>query len=159
MDRLERKYGPDAGRMLEHASKAAEEEGLEMQWDRAKSVNTLQAHRLMRWALERSGAGAQRSLAEELFAAHFERGADIGDPETLAGLAASVGLNRTEAEAHLRSDDGLEETRAEIEQALRMGIRSVPTFVFEGRWAVQGAQPTETFEQVLKQVAEEEAEP
>lgn len=151
-ERLERKYGADASRILEQASAAAAEEGLEMRWDEAQSVNTFRAHRLMEWVLARSGPAAQRALADVLFSAHFERGADVSDPETLAESAAVVGLASDAARDFVASDEGADATRAEVERALRMGIRSVPTFVFEDQWAVEGAQPTDTFAAVLEKV-------
>ena len=75
----------------------------------------------------------------------------------LAAVAASAGLDPEGARTALGSDEGLEKTRAEIERALRMGIRSVPTFVFEGRWAVEGAQAPEILVSVMERVREETA--
>lgn len=45
--------------------------------------------------------------------------------------------------------------KEEIAQAQRLGITAVPTFVIDGRYAVQGAQPASAFLQVLEQVAGE----
>lgn len=152
--RLERKYGTRAGDVLAQASAAAEEEGLVMDWDRARSVNTFRAHQLMEWALADSGPARQRALGRAFFAAHFEEGADLGDEDTLVALASGVGLDDQAARAVLSSDEHREATRAEIERALRMGIRSVPTFVLEGRWAVEGAQPAHVLVSVLERVRE-----
>jgi predicted DsbA family dithiol-disulfide isomerase len=152
--RLQRKYGAGAGRMLDQASAAAAAEGLVMRWDRAKSVNTLRAHRLLEWALASGGPEAQKAVAQALFTAHFEEGRDVGDADTLASLAVSAGLDAGDAQAALTSEEGLEATRAEIERALQMGIRSVPTFVFEDRWAVEGAQAPEVLASVMRRVRE-----
>ena len=43
---------------------------------------------------------------------------------------------------------------ADIDQARAYGAGGVPFFVFEGAYAVSGAQPTEVFGQVLEQVWE-----
>jgi predicted DsbA family dithiol-disulfide isomerase len=34
-----------------------------------------------------------------------------------------------------------------------MGVSGVPFYVFEGKWAVSGAQSTEFFESALREVA------
>ena len=154
MARLERKYGARARDVLAHASAAAEDEGLAMNWDGAKSVNTLGAHQLMEWALAEQGPAAQHALGRALFVAHFEEGENLADEDTLVTLASSVGFDGESARAILRSDEHRDATRAEIERALRMGIRSVPTFVLEGRWAVEGAQPPDVLASVMEQVGE-----
>jgi predicted DsbA family dithiol-disulfide isomerase len=150
--RLERKYGERARDVLAQASAAAAEEGFVMNWDQAKSVNTLKAHQLLEWALVETGPVTQQALGRALFTAHFEEGKDLADSDTLVSLARSVGLDAEGARSALSSDEHRRATSDEVERALRMGIRSVPTFVFEGRWAVQGAQPPEVLVSVMQQV-------
>ena len=152
MARLERKYGARATDVLAQASAAAHEEGLFMDWDGAQSVNTLKAHQLMEWALAKAGPTGQQVLAEALFTAHFEHGKDLADTGTLVALAGSVELDAEEAGAVLASDEHRQETGAQIQRALQMGIRSVPTLVFEGKWAVEGAQPPDVLVSVMEQV-------
>ncbi|HLT47002.1 MAG TPA: DsbA family oxidoreductase [Rubricoccaceae bacterium] len=154
---LEAKFGPRLEATLRHTAAVAKQEGLDLRFDRALAVNTLAAHRLLRLALEEAGPEAQRALADRLFAAHFTDGANIADPALLADLAAEVGLDRGRTAAYLASDEGTDEVRAEIAHAQRLGIRAVPTFVFDGRYAVQGAQPTSTFLQVLEAIQQEAA--
>jgi predicted DsbA family dithiol-disulfide isomerase len=55
--------------------------------------------------------------------------------------------------AYLESDEGMAELDARFLEARQMGVRAVPTFVFEGKWAVEGAQAKERFSEVLEQVA------
>lgn len=155
---LEQRYGASAAEMLERVSEAARGEGIELDWDRALSVNTLTAHRLLRLAELEYGASTQRALAERLFEAHFTRGGDVADTELLAELAAAVGMDAARVREYLDSGEGLEETRYEIYQAQRLGIRSVPTFILEDRYAVQGAQPASVFLQALEQVTAKLAE-
>ena len=54
--------------------------------------------------------------------------------------------------AFLDSDDGLAEVRDELRAAAEMEITAVPTFVFDGKWMVPGAQDPDTFVQVLRRV-------
>lgn len=152
---LEKRYGQSAAQMLGQVSDAGEDEGIEFDWGRAVSVNTLDAHRLLRLAEHEYGAKAQRDLAERLFASHFTDGGDIGDHRLLKELAVDAGLDGARVEAYLASDEGLEATRSEIEDARALGVTAVPTFVFNGKYAVQGAQSASIFLQALEQVDRE----
>src|SRR5690606_21072493 len=60
---LERRYGARASGMLSAVSRTAAGEGITMDWDRALSVNTRTAHRLLQWALREGGPEVQRKLA------------------------------------------------------------------------------------------------
>ncbi len=153
LESLGRKFGARVQEMLSRVSGAARSEGIEMRWDVALAVNTLTAHRLLRFAERAYGPAVQRGLAERLFDAHFTRGANIADPAVLAGLAAESGMDEDRARAYLETDDGLREVTAEIADAQRLGIRAVPTFVFDRRYIVEGGQPAPTFLQALEEVA------
>lgn len=150
---LEGRYGPRAKGMQEQVGEAAAAEGITIHWDRAQAANTREAHRLLRLALEEQGPEAQRRLAERLFDLHFTRGGDLTDSRQLADEAAEVGIDRQRAVEYLESGEGGAELEAEFERARSLGIQAVPTFVFEGRWAVQGAQPKENFLSALAEVA------
>lgn len=155
---LEQKFGPQAESIVRRTAAVGKEEGLDLRFDEAQAVNTFTAHRLLRFALATGGAEVQRHLAERLFEAHFSRGANVADPEFLADLAEEVGLDRDAAAAYLTSGEGVQEVREEIATAQRLGIRAVPTFVFNGESAVQGAQPTSTFLKVLEDIGATTAE-
>lgn len=150
---LARRFGALRDGMLARVTETAAAEGIVMDWDRALSVNTLTAHRLLGLAEREYGAEVQRALFEKLFEAHFTRGGDVSDHGQLADLAASVGMDRARVHAYLASDEGLAETREALAQAHRIGVRAVPTYVFDGRYAVEGAQPASVFLQVLEEVA------
>jgi len=154
---LARRFGAAVDGMLARVTQTAAAEGIVMDWDRALSVNTLTAHRLLGLAEREYGAAVQRALFEKLFEAHFTRGVDVADHEQLADLAASVGMDRARVRAYLASDEGLAETREALEHARRIGVRAVPTFVFDGEFAVEGAQPASVFLQVLEEVASRNA--
>lgn len=157
MERLEKKFGPRAPAMMERVTEAGRGEGIDMRFAEALAANTLHAHRLMRLAEHEYGGGVQHALAEQLFDAHFTRGIDIGDHEALTELAMAAGMDRARVSAYLASDEGLEGTRTEIREAQEIGISAVPTFVFDGRYAIQGGQPAPVLLQALETVARESA--
>jgi predicted DsbA family dithiol-disulfide isomerase len=53
----------------------------------------------------------------------------------------------------LAAGDGDTAVAEQVEQAGLMGITGVPFFVFEGKWAVSGAQSSEVFAGALREVA------
>jgi len=144
-----------AGQMLAQTQDTARAEGLPMDFERGQvRVTTLPAHRLL-WLAGREGV--QDAVGEALFRAHFAEGRNLADPQVLAEAAAAGAIPAGRVQAMLASDEGLAEVRAGLGQAQALGIQSVPTFVIDGRYAVQGAQPPEVFEQVLAKVAAEQA--
>ena len=157
MQRLEQKFGPRAPAMMQRVTDAGRSEGIDMRFAEALAANTLAAHRVLRLAESEYGASVQQQLAERLFEAHFTLGLDIGDPAQLIDLAESAGQDRSRVAEYLQSGEGLEETKAEMRQAQEMGITAVPTFIFDGRYAVEGGQPAPVFLEALKTVARERA--
>jgi predicted DsbA family dithiol-disulfide isomerase len=154
---LERRFGRRVDGMLEQVSAAARGEGLAIAWDKALSANTRIAHRLLTWAEQEYGSGVQRAFAERLFALHFTQGGNIADIEQLAGAAAETGMDADRARAYLQSDEGVQALEAEFDNARRLGIHAVPTFVIDGRYVVEGAQPVATFVDILEQATKTDA--
>ncbi|RXR00941.1 DsbA family oxidoreductase [Pseudoxanthomonas composti] len=142
-----------AGQLLAQTQATAQGEGLPMDFDRGQvRVTTLPAHRLM-WLAAREGVAD--AVGEALFQAHFAQGRNLADPATLVQAGAAGGLAQARIRALLDSDEGRAEVQADLEQARAMGISAVPTFVIDGRYAVQGAQPPEQLAQILRQIAAE----
>jgi predicted DsbA family dithiol-disulfide isomerase len=145
---------PDTAQILDHVTRAASEVGIEFHMDRALRANTLLAHRLLWLAAQPDSPVAQALLKERLLRAYFSDGLDVGDPDVLADCAAEVGFDRDEVDAFLASDRGIAEVQAELREGYEQGITAVPTFVFEGRWAIPGAQEPDTFVRVLEKMAD-----
>ncbi len=76
----------------------------------------------------------------------------MADRDELVRVAGDAGLDAAGARALLDSEDGACEVRAELDEAFRREITAVPTFVFEGRWSVPGAQEPDTLLLVLRRV-------
>jgi len=112
-------------------------------------ANTLLAHRLV-WLADQPGSPAdQASMNDRLMRAYFSEGRNIGDPDTLAQLAADVGFDRDEVSEWLDTPAGQAEVAADLELAAEYGITAVPTFVINEKWSIPGAQDTETFVNIL----------
>lgn len=151
-------FGPQAAAMDARLAELGAAEGTVFAFDRVIENNSLLAHRLL-WLAEREyGTGIQRALKERLLTGHFREGMDIGDRAQLVDAAASVGMDRGRAAGLLAGDEGRAEVERQIERARTLGVTAVPTFVFQGRYAVQGAQETSAFLRILERLATEAAD-
>ena len=118
----------------------------------ARTPNTLDAHRLIRWA---SIEGAGEPVVEKLFSLFFEDGADLGDIDVLVEAAVSAGLPGDLVRRLLEGDADRDEVREEIDQARRIGVTGVPCFGIDGRTAVMGALEPEAIVAALRQARDE----
>ncbi|GAA3694913.1 protein disulfide isomerase FrnE [Nonomuraea antimicrobica] len=150
-ERSNRDLGGDRAetdRRMAMLTQLAAEEGLVYRLDRARAVNSFDAHRLMQYA-DRKGRGEQ--VRERLMSAYVAEGAIMSDLATLVRLAAEGGLDPGATRAVLDGDAFADEVRADERRARELGVSGVPTFVFGERYAVSGAQPVEVFAEVLGQ--------
>jgi predicted DsbA family dithiol-disulfide isomerase len=152
---LTKKFGSVEGYkgMAGRVAEAAAEEGLTYAIDKiARQPNTLDSHRLIHWADQQGKAPAMKQRLMDLY---FTEGADLTDREVLVRAAADAGLDADEVRAWLGSDRDVAEVEQMATAAKEAGINGVPTFIFDGRHAVSGAQAPETLAQVMRKAAAE----
>ena len=142
--------GPERARQIdERITETAATVGLEFHLDRlTRTPNTLNAHRLIRFAGQR---GLQDGVVEALFEGYFCNGADIGDDQVLVKLGEEGGLDRDEVETLLSSEAGLKEVAAADRMARNAGIQGVPSFALQGHVLFSGAVPAEEMAQAFRQ--------
>jgi len=153
---MSKKFGSaeQAKQMMVNVADQAKMVGLNFHFDTMKPTNTFNAHRLEKFAATH-GKGAE--VAEKLLYANFTESKDVGNIDILANIAADTGLDKDEALAALQDDNAYaDEVRADIDEAKQFGITGVPFFIFNRKYSLSGAQPKETFLQVLEKVSEEE---
>ncbi|MFV8825033.1 DsbA family oxidoreductase [Thauera sp. WH-2] len=128
---------------LDKVREAASADGLHYAFERITlRPNTLDAHRLM-YRAQAQGQKPERirTLAHALFAAHFQEGRDIGDRDTLAGIAAASCGERSETVREWLDGRGsIEAVERMAAGARKQGIEGVPFFILNRRMAVSGAQ-------------------
>ncbi|MER9350254.1 DsbA family protein [Mesorhizobium sp. M0227] len=128
-------------------------EGISFAFDAIKvAPNTLDAHRLIRWA-GAAGEAIQNRLVRRLFQLNFEEGANIGDHAVLVEAAREAGMDASVVATLLPTEADVEAVRTEIATASRMGISGVPCFLLEDKYAVMGAQDADTLADAIRQVA------
>lgn len=138
--------------MHDNVVKMAAKVGLNYQFDKAVVANSFYAHQLAQYAKEK-GLGVE--IEELLFKAYFTEGKDISDKATLVLLGAELGFTQAEVEQALSDEKYAALVRKDIAEAQQIGVRGVPFFVFDRKYAVSGAQPTEQFLGALQQSVRE----
>jgi predicted DsbA family dithiol-disulfide isomerase len=151
--RLASKYGTSVARaedMIRRMTETAAADGLDFRFDRIRSGNTFDAHRVLHLALER---GVQDAVKERFLRGYMTEGEPIGEPEALVRLASQAGLDPDEVSGVLASDGYAREVRADEEAARAIGIDGVPFFAVADRYGVSGAQPADVLLRVLERAS------
>ncbi|MEO6607974.1 MAG: DsbA family oxidoreductase [Aestuariivirga sp.] len=126
-------------------------DGVPYQFDKIKRTpNTLDAHRLIRWAQQ---AGRQPAVVEALFMAYWNEGRDVGDHDTLAAIATECGMDGREVAQLLKQDTDKQAVLTEAQRAVEMGVTGVPTFILQQRFGISGAQDVDVLVDAIKKVA------
>lgn len=152
---LEDKFGGAEGakQAYQNVIDAGKEEKIPFNFDAIeKSQNTLDAHRLIKWA---GGVDekTQNALVENLFKKYFINGQRIGDDDILLEAAKEADMDVNIIEKLLKGDDDKDNIGKEIETAQRMGVTGVPCFVVNDKYAIMGAQPSNVLENAIREIA------
>ncbi|MDP4098738.1 DsbA family oxidoreductase [Paenibacillus sp. P96] len=135
------------------ANMIKKEAGLDVGYDQVVIANTFDGHRLVHFAAE-EGKGAE--LTESLFRAYLSQRMDIADHNVLVSLGSEAGLNEQDVAKMLTSDAHKDAVKADIAEARKLNISSVPTFVFNNKYIISGAQSEEVFLNALNTIWDEE---
>jgi len=137
--------------IAQRVAQAAAEEGLNYASDKVKrQPNTLDCHRLIRWA---EGIGKAAEMKQRLMDLYFTEGADLTNRAVLVQAAADIGLDPEDVAAALASDQDVEQIEREALAAKEAGIEGVPMFIFGGKFAVSGAQAPEYLAEAIERAA------
>ena len=138
--------------MRQHLEAAGPGVGIVFNFDAIEiRPNTLDAHRLIRWA---HGQGLAEDMTDALHKAFFEERRNLVDRTELAEIAGEVGLDRDIVADLLASDRDAQEVLREEQFYRSLGVQGVPCFIFNGRFAVSGAEAPENLASAIKKAAD-----
>jgi predicted DsbA family dithiol-disulfide isomerase len=123
--------------------------------ERSHIWNTFDAHRLLFWAGAEGPPGSQRALKHALLTAYHGEDRNPGAHDVLLDLAGQVGLNPERAREVLERGEFADAVREAEGFWQRLGIHSVPAVIVDRKHLISGGQPSEVFEQALRQIAAE----
>jgi predicted DsbA family dithiol-disulfide isomerase len=138
--------------IAQRVSAAAAEEGLDYATDRiSRQPNTLDAHRLIKWA---DGIGKAAEMKQKLMDLYFTEGADLSNRAVLVQAASDIGLDPEDVREALASDQDVAQVEQEAQSAKDAGVEGVPCFIFGGKFAVSGAQAPEYLAEAIERMAQ-----
>ncbi len=137
----------EAKTMTDNVEMQAKSVGLDYNFEKMTPANTFHAHRLAKFA-EEENLGEE--MTERLLHAYFIEGEKIGTYETLQKIAEEVGLSKERTKEMLHSEGYIDVVKKDIEEASQIGVQGVPFFVLNRKYALSGAQSTETFVEALR---------
>lgn len=150
IDHLAEKYRRDtdwAKSMVDNMTENAKRSGLDFHFEKAILANSFNAHRLLHLAKEYN---LGNELKESLFKAYLTEGKNVNDWDTLTQIGLEIGLESQKIEQLVNTNKYTKEVRQDQQEAQTLGITGVPFFVFDNKYAVSGAQPTEVFLKTLE---------
>ena len=157
-ERLAAKYGSSraqAQARIDAMVQTARVDGLELDFEHIRPGNTFDAHRILHLARDRA---KQDAVKERFLRGYLSEARSIGDSDTLRSLATEAGLSEDDVATVLATDQYAREVRADEAEARALGIHGVPFFVLGGRYAVEGAQPSELLLSALERAWSEQPE-
>ncbi|PHQ66319.1 MAG: disulfide bond formation protein DsbA [Sneathiella sp.] len=142
-----------AKQLYENVKMAGDAVDIDFNFDKIKrSPNTLDSHRMLRWA---ESANCQDAMAEILFRRFFIDGEDLGDQQNLIAAAQEAGMDADIVRDLLESDTDLETISKEDQMAREMGISGVPFFIIDNKYSLSGAQDPAAFLATFDKIDEE----
>lgn len=141
--------------MNKHVAQVAKEIGLDFNLDAMVVANSFNAHRLLQIA---KGKNLGNEAKEALFKAQFIEGINIDDIESILQLGISIGLTEEELRQGLDSKTYAAAVKQDEYEASTSGIRGVPFFVFDNKYAVSGAQSPEFFLETIEKAWSESSQ-
>src|ERR1700743_419115 len=149
---MQAKFGnnPNRSAMQEPLQQAGVAENIDFAFDRiARSPNTLDSHRLIRWS---ASAGVQNEVVERLFEAYFEDGRDIGNADVLTEIASEAGMDSATVADLLEQCADREIIENEDAMAHRLGHTGVPPFISQNKSLVSCAVNPEALLEIIDKV-------
>jgi predicted DsbA family dithiol-disulfide isomerase len=128
----------------------AEALGLVMKEGRERIPSSRRAHEATEYARAK---GKQDAFHHSVLRRYWTDGEDLHDWSTLRAAALEAELDPDELQAEVSAGKWKPAVEAFLREASQQQVNSVPTFVFNERYAVPGAQSAETFRQVFKKLA------
>ncbi|PNK59598.1 DsbA family protein [Psychrobacter sp. FDAARGOS_221] len=156
LERLAQKYGisaEQARQQIANISQTAREEGLDFDYTDTLFTNTMDAHRLTKYVQQNQPEFAD-SFKKAVYKAYFIDKKELANRQVLASIASDIGLN-VDVNALLDSDEYKEEVAVDQQQAMQLGVRGVPYFVINDKYAIPGAMAQADFENALRQIYQE----
>ena len=120
--------------------------GIDFQFSKSLSFNTLNVHRLIQWSKK---VDKSNDLKEAFIVALYTDGVDLSKSENILKIVGKIGLDTAKAKEILENNEFKIEVKQDIDQFKKMGERGVPFFLINKEMKISGAQDDKIFENTL----------
>ena len=138
--------------MHENVTAMALNAGLNYHLENTIISNSYKAHQLIQLAKTYKKGD---EMEEILFEAYFCDGKNIGNLPTLVELGSRIGFSEQEIVVAITTNQFGDKINREIEESQQIGVKGVPFFIFDRKYALSGAQPIEQFVHCINQIIKE----
>ncbi|WP_228450695.1 DsbA family oxidoreductase [Chryseolinea soli] len=142
----------EAKGMNDHVTQLARQVGLAYNFERSVVANSFNAHRFTHFSKQYN---RQNEAEEILFRSYFTDGKNIDDYQTLIEMGKEIGLDTEALQTALENGSYADNVRADIDEARQVGVRGVPFFVFNRKYAISGAQESNAFLRAIQKSFDE----
>jgi predicted DsbA family dithiol-disulfide isomerase len=150
---MENRFGGNFVDKFRQVEQAAETEGLSFDFaNLPKSINTFTLHRILTVAEQ---DGIQSDVKEALMKAYFVDKVDLTSDENIVSIMANYGWDEAKTKEIIYSDIASDEVKEEMNYYRQLGVSGVPFFIFNQKYAISGAQPSDVFVEIIEKVAQE----
>ena len=150
---MENRFGAGFISKFHQVEQVAHMEGLDIDFaSLPKAINTFTLHRILTIALQ---DGIQADVKEAFMKSYFIDKQDLSQENILIELLRKYGWSAEKTLGVLNSDVATDEVKEEMSYYRQLGVTGVPFFIFNNKYAVSGAQPTEVFMEILEKVSKE----
>lgn len=130
--------GAAATARIAHIEALGAAEGIKLDLERARPVNTFDAHRLVHLG---ATVGKADAVMERLLRAYHSEGENVAEHVVLARLGIEAGLDGDTVTATLGGNDYADAVRADERSAAQRGITGVPMMVIAGGAPISAVRP------------------
>lgn len=150
---MENRFGGNFVDKFRQVEQAAETEGLSFDFaNLPKSINTFTLHRILTVAEQ---DGIQSEVKEAFMKAYFVDKIDLTVEGNIVEIMAKYGWNELKTKEIINSDVASDEVKEEMNYYRQLGVSGVPFFIFNQKYAISGAQPSDVFVEIIEKVAQE----
>lgn len=128
----------EARAQMERITRMAARAGLEYNLEGVKVCSTLDAHRLLKYAIANADRDVVLRLVFALFKANFTDNVLLSDRKVLGGIAEKCGLDREAVEKMFATEDYIAEIRADEKEADKNNLEYIPYMYFPDGEVLQG---------------------
>jgi predicted DsbA family dithiol-disulfide isomerase len=152
---MQNRFGNNFVEKFHQVEQVAQVEGLDFDFSKLpKAINTFTLHRILTVALQ---DGIQSEVKEAFMKAYFVDKQDLTQENILVELLEECGWAAEKTLSIIHSEIATDEVKAEMNYYQQLGVTGVPFFIFNQKYAVSGAQPSEVFAEILEKVSKEMA--